>query len=80
MCVPSTFDMLSLTFTSVDLIDAGDRHAHGEPVEDHVLDAFELRRLNDDAGGSGTGDESLRLRALTPRTAVRIPDVVGVVA
>ena len=59
------------------LIDAGDRHAHDETVEDDVLHTLELWRLHNDPARSRPGHESLRSKTHAG-SAMRPPHIIGV--
>ena len=61
----------------IDLVHAGDRDTHRERVERDVLDALELRCLDDDPRRGGPGHESLRCETDAPPT-VRESDVVRI--
>src|SRR5713101_8357188 len=77
MCPVHFRDAVAEIERRVDLIDAGDRDAHGERIERDVLDTLERRRLYHDARSPSPGHETLGRQADPPPT-VRKSDIIRV--
>src|SRR5262245_11097752 len=77
MCSVHFGDAVAEIESRVDLIDTRNCDAHGESIEDDVLNALKRGRLHDDARRSGSRHEALE-READPAPAVRESDIVGV--